>query len=253
LLQRVSYFRLSAYFLTEKVNEEFSTGTTLDKIERIYIFDCKLRNFLLSIIESIEIAFRTQIAYLIAHKYGNLGHLDSSLFNRHELFLSALNKEMHRSSEPFIAHYLENCGSVAPVWIALEIVSLSALSRFYSNLLHADQDQLAKQYYGVSASYVRSWLKCLNDTRNICAHHGRIYNRVLPTRPKLFRWMKKLSCNRGMIFSQLIPYKNLYLDKYDWNTKMTHLSALLEEYQDCIHLQNLGFPKDWMKYLYHDV
>jgi abortive infection bacteriophage resistance protein len=242
LLQRISYFRLSAYFLSE---------TSFEKIERIYTFDAKLRNQLLAIIEPIEIAFRTQIAYLIAHKYGIHGHLTDTHFRHHDGFLSSLEKEAKRSSDPSISRYIERFGSAIPVWIALEIIPLSVLSRFFSNLMQVDQEDIANNHYELSASYVRSWLKCLNDTRNICAHHGRIYSRQLPSSPKLFKWTSRLNLNKNMIFAQLLAFKNLYLDKLDWNSKMTHLFALLEEYADCISIDHLGFSGESLAFLLH--
>lgn len=39
----------------------------------------------------------------------------------------------------------------------------------------------------LSAPQLKSWLKTLNDVRNTCAHHGRLFNRVHTKRPKLPR------------------------------------------------------------------
>jgi abortive infection bacteriophage resistance protein len=252
LLERISYYRMSAYFLTEQVDGRFIEGTTFEKIIRIYEFDSKLRNLLLGIIEPIEIAFRTQIAYLIAHKYGNVGHLESSHFKRHDIFINALNKEFSRSSERFIEYHFANYHAEIPVWVSLEIVSLSVLSRFFSNMQQEDQAEIADCYYGVSAVYIRSWLKCMNDTRNICAHHGRIYNRHLPSKPKLFKSLLRENIEMYLLFSHLIAYKSLYLDKTDWDSKMIHLSALLEEYSSSIDLKYIGFPGNWHTFLFND-
>ena len=37
----------------------------------------------------------------------------------------------------------------------------------------------------ISESQLSSWLLCLNDVRNVCAHHGRLYSRTFPKSPML--------------------------------------------------------------------
>ena len=78
VLSRINYYRLSAYMLTSKTNDEFEDGITFNEIYILYEFDKRLRNMILGVLETIEITFRTEISYLIAHKYGALGHWSNS-------------------------------------------------------------------------------------------------------------------------------------------------------------------------------
>jgi abortive infection bacteriophage resistance protein len=48
VLEKVNYYRLSAYFLTFKQEDDmFKEGTTFDKIYSLYEFDRKLRNLIM--------------------------------------------------------------------------------------------------------------------------------------------------------------------------------------------------------------
>ncbi|MEG9533975.1 Abi family protein [Mannheimia indoligenes] len=58
----------------------------------------------------------------------------------------------------------------------IEMLTWGELSHLYSGLLEKYQKPIA-QHFGVQAPILESWLKVLNDVRNICAHHSRLWNR----------------------------------------------------------------------------
>lgn len=63
ILKQVNYYRLSAYMLSLKNDDHFIAGTTINNVYNLYDFDRKLRNLLMSALETVEVAFRTHIAY----------------------------------------------------------------------------------------------------------------------------------------------------------------------------------------------
>jgi abortive infection bacteriophage resistance protein len=68
ILERLNYYRFSAYCLPfKKADECYEYGTTFEKVYKIYEFDRKLRNLIYYSIGPIEISFRTKIAYYHAH------------------------------------------------------------------------------------------------------------------------------------------------------------------------------------------
>src|SRR5699024_7894280 len=71
-LRRINYYRLSAYMLTLKEDNIFIEGTTFNELVAIYEVERKLSLLLVEALDNIEIAFRTRVSYLIAHKYGTL-------------------------------------------------------------------------------------------------------------------------------------------------------------------------------------
>lgn len=176
ILKRINYYRFSAYCLSFKRNDKFFNGVRFEHILAVYDFDKRLRYLLLNLIESIEIAFRTHISYLIAHKYGCLGHLNQNT-EYHKKFLGELEKEFNRSKEIFVTHHKEKYGGVMPVWVALEIIPFGVLSKLYSNMKKEDRECISKEYYSIPSIFIESWLACLTDIRNHCAHYSRLYNK----------------------------------------------------------------------------
>lgn len=244
-LQRINYYRLSAYTLSLKKNDQFYPNITFEHVIALYEFDRRFRYLIMEMVEQVEIAFRTHISYHIAHTYGPLGHLEPEHFRNHDLFLAELEKEISRSQETFIKHHFEKYEGKIPVWVAIEILSFGSISKLFSNMKNIDKNQIAKRNYRVPAIYLVSWLKCLSYIRNICAHYGRLYNRSLTSKPRLDRKSKKLGIDRDKIFSHVYILKELIPDRGKWADFITRLEALLTEYKEVVQLDRIGFPEDW--------
>jgi abortive infection bacteriophage resistance protein len=247
-LQRINYYRLSAYGLSLKNNDRFRTGVTFTQIHALYEFDHRFRYLIMDLTEQVEIAFRTHISYRIAHTYGALGHLESAHFeneNYHEAFLVELNKEVRRSQEIFIKHHFHKYEANIPIWVAIEVLSFGTLSKLFSNMKNEDKNYIARSNYRAPAIYLESWLKCLSYVRNICAHYGRLYNRPLTSKPRLDHLSKKLGIQQDRIFAHLYVLKQLIPERKKWSDFVTRLEALLSEYNDVIELERIGFPEDW--------
>ena len=109
----------------------------IEEIYDTYCFDKKFRNLLVGVLESIEIEFRTHIAYHIAHKYGALGHLDNSNFIKayfHEKYVSAIESEIDRNREDlFITHHKTKYNGQVPIWVVMEICICQVKTPPYSN------------------------------------------------------------------------------------------------------------------------
>ena len=248
-LQRINYYRLSAYTLSLKHNDQYHPHITFDHVVKLYEFDRRFRYLIMEMVEQVEIAFRTHISYHIAHTYGSLGHLESEHFENHDVFLIELEKEINRSQEIFIKHHFEKYDGKTPVWVAIEVLSFGALSKLYSNMKSVDQNQIAKRNYRAPAIYLESWLKCLSYIRNICAHYGRLYNRPLTSKPRLDWKSKQLGIEQGKIFAHLYILKELISDRGKWRDFVIQLEALLSEYKEVVELERIGFPEDWQSIL----
>jgi abortive infection bacteriophage resistance protein len=240
--------------LTLKKDNEFFEGTTFNQLISIYEVDKKLRHLLMEALENIEIAFRTHITYLIAHKYGTLGYRNKENFldeTWHAEFINELEKTftIRRKGELFIEHHYQNYSGKFPVWVAVEVTSFGMLSNLYKNLKEEDKKEIAKTYYDVPYTYVESWLRTLSNVRNICAHFGRIYNKNLTFKPMLFRNERK-TINNQKIFAAIYVAKRL-LTKQDGDRVQTSLEALIDEYEEQIDLNCLGFKENWKDLLYN--
>ena len=72
LLHNISYYRLSGYWyplLADKQNHQFKPGSTFDAAYNIYKFDSELRKLIITELEKIEVAVRTQTAYILSSQW----------------------------------------------------------------------------------------------------------------------------------------------------------------------------------------
>ena len=133
-----------------------------------------------------EIAVRSQITNIFSIKYGTFGYLDSRNFPNmtalnHKDFLARLKIEVSRSREMFVSHFFRKYGDMhrdLPLWMAVELIPFGMTL----TLFRALDDDIKKEIalsYGVLDPVMESWLTALTATRNISAHHGRLWNREL--------------------------------------------------------------------------
>ena len=107
-LHRVSYYRMSGYWyplLADRVNHTFKPGATFEQAVSLYEFDSRLRELVFRNIGRIEVAVRTQMAYVMSMAKGGTWFADASLFNntaQHAKTLQSIADEYHRSDEQFV-------------------------------------------------------------------------------------------------------------------------------------------------------
>lgn len=199
-LREVGYYRLSGYwYIFKRCNipeaddlndERFVEGTSFEKIWSLYTFDRQLRLITLDAIERVEVYFRTQLAYELAKETGVFGYLDSANlphFKKDEYsdFIKHCKSEYKRSREPFVIHFKRKYGDTEPMppyWVMVNIMDFGTMLRLYKGASIEIRNKIANEI-GISARVLESWLVTLNTVRNICAHHGRLWNRGLGTRP----------------------------------------------------------------------
>ncbi len=201
-LGNINYYRLSAYFLPfQKYNDPyhmFMPWATFEGVMNLYRFDRELRVIVLDAIERIEVALRCKIAYEYCTRYGANWYEDSCLYKRgYGIVMKKMREELARTKEAFIQHYYKKYTSPThpPSWMAIEILSFGQLSMMFKNLNNNDAKKAIADYFGVGISVLESWIEHLAYVRNICAHHGRLWNRTLtvtPTIPKrpLYEWIR---------------------------------------------------------------
>jgi len=205
-LKHIGYYRLSAYFLPYQTNDEhlFKPGTSFDDVLNLYIFDRKLRILFLDIIERIEISLRAQLIDSFCHAYGTHGYTDEELFKPrydHKWLINKISKDITRSHESFIQHYLNTYTSpqLPPFWMVAQILSFSELSILIENIKDDSILNDMALSLNIHKPVFLSWLKSLSQLRNICAHHGRLWNRVFGIKPKTVK--KPINLWKGLSFS----------------------------------------------------
>lgn len=248
ILNRISYYRFTAYTLSLKTNDRFHDAVTFNQIYRLYDFDLKFRLLLMEIVEIVEVSMKTHISLVLAEKYDGMGYTDSRNFfdeSKHEEFISELDKLLRRSKDIFVRHYIKKYAGEFPIWVAMEVVTFGVMSKLFKNLKQCDQDDLGNRFYfGVKGDFLASWLHAIGNLRNICAHYGRIYNRNFPIAPKLFTRDKSVVIDNYKVFVTVLNIKYLIHDKTYWNSWTERLNALMDEYTE-VDKVLIGFPENW--------
>ncbi|MFY0483781.1 Abi family protein [Flavobacterium sp. PLA-1-15] len=188
-LSHISYYRLRAYTYPFQDNSDpahpFTSQVTFEQIIQLYVFDRKLRLLIFDAIEKVEIAMRTQIIYHFSIKHGAFWHINAALYHDSMRFanqLTSLQTEINRSKETFIDHYKNTytTPSDPPCWMALEVSSMGLLSQIFQNLRHSEEKKTIARHFGITDVRIfENWMFCFCNLRNICAHHGRVWNRRL--------------------------------------------------------------------------
>lgn len=256
ILRNISYYRLSGYwypFLKDKKYHSFKTGSTFVAAYTIYKFDSELRKLILTELEKIEVAVRTQITYILSMEYNGFWFVDSSLFSdltKQTKILSKINDEYQRSDEEFIKAFKQKYSdSYPPSWMIMEITSFGTLSMLYANLRPSKVKRNIARYFGLSDTVFTSWLHSIVYVRNICAHHSRLWNRRLSIRPLIPRSPQRLFINAQTedtkyvyyILCMIIYMLNIINPNHSF---IQRFDELLMKYPS-IDVRAMGFPKDW--------
>jgi len=266
-LESVSYYRLSGYLYPFRVTggDTYAEGTSLAVVWDRYCFDRRLRVLVLDAIERIEVAVRTQLVYHFAHAHGAFGHCAEDALPNLSIaayieWREGLIVETTRSKEAFKEHFVKKYGDVhrnLPVWMICELMSMGSLLTFFKGADKAIQADVAA-HFGMPDELLQSWFRSLYAARNICAHHSRLWNRVLGYAPALPHknkhpdWHRKsangknvLTNNRaGIILMICRTFLAQISPSSQWHERVAQLFA---EYPD-IPVAEMGLPDDWQQH-----
>jgi abortive infection bacteriophage resistance protein len=136
-----------------------------------------------------------------------------------------------------------------PAWMTFEVISLGLLSKTYRNLKMSAAKKDISKHFGLPQPYIlESWMQSITYVRNVCAHHSRLWNRVLTLRPQRLKkpvnqWISDSPPNDKMYYFLCCT---LYLLRsINPRTRFVlHLKTLFGRYPN-LPLQSMGFPEDW--------
>ncbi|WP_288817500.1 Abi family protein [uncultured Varibaculum sp.] len=220
-LAHVGYYRLSGYWYpyrqpSDKPKQRldgFIPDTSFHDIALLYEFDRKLRGLIFDGIERLEVALRTQLASRLG-AISSLSYLDPDVFRSSfnvEQWLETVGRRIERAKgrNESIQHWYASHGGPAPIWIALEVLDFSDISILYSGLPTVMQWDIAdnlgftidlrvlsktQRNNALKRHPLARWLQQITIVRNVCAHHGRLWNQhFLPVSTAAFRTNPKLS------------------------------------------------------------
>lgn len=261
ILKKVNYYRLSGYGvgLKNAVNKEYYQDTvSIDQLFNLYCFDSQFKNNLMRTIEQIEIELRTQIAYYLSIKYGPGVLMSETNFiyktnkqgqSIYSILIKRLNKEIERQkNKPFVKHHIEKYNSQFPIWASVELMSFGSLSSLFSILKTEDQKNISG-YYNTDPKYLKNWILCLVEVRNICAHYTRLYNMPLKENPRLYKENLQYKGKQNKIFPVLLIIKRMLKENEQWQSLLKDLKNTFSKYKGSFKFDFMGFPKNWEEIL----
>jgi len=262
-LSHVSYYRLSGYWwpmLADKESHVFKPESRFSDVVSLYNFDRELRLLIFDVIEKIEISLRTKLIYHLSHEHGPWWFQNTDLFVDVQALvrtLASLQEEIERSKDVFIREHRKKYRDdhrFPPAWKSLELTSIGNLSKVYGNLKPQirSKDTIAKELGAVNHTYLPSWLQSIAQIRNLCAHHSHLWNRNLPSSPKLlpkppYPWISDVPKQHE--FPKL--YVHLCVMRYMLNIVVPEnsfgvkLSDMLSRYPN-VDPDALGFKPGWL-------
>lgn len=256
-MKKVNYYRLSGYGIGLRKfdnKEHYKDSISIEHLFNLYCFDSQFKNNLIRTIEQIEIELRTQIAYHLSLKYGAdvLMHENNFIYkaNRkgrtiYSIIIENLNNEVDRQrNKPFVKHHLEKYGGNFPIWVSVELMSFGNLSSLFSILKDEDQKEISN-HYNTDPKYLKNWILCLVEVRNICAHYTRLYNMPLKETPRLYSENEQYKGKQNKIFPILLIIKRILNANDQWKSLLKDLENTFNKYQGYFNYRFMGFPNNW--------
>lgn len=274
-IRHIGYYRLSPYsipFQKGHPDHLFHEGTSFDDVLDLYVFDRTLRLLVLDAIERIEVAIRAALTdhmsttYDDSHWYTHAKHFRDG--NKHEYLVKTIRKRcearlsgtpdsgedalVHRSA---LEHYLTTYGNpeLPPSWLMVEMLSIGELSTTFRNVKRRSDRTAVAGSIGLTATVLESWLQSYVRVRNICAHHGRLWNVGLGHYPAIpnslaISWITGKDAlperSRRRLYPLLVSLQSVLNSISPHSSWAKRLYDLLIT-RPPMNLAGMGVPEDW--------
>lgn len=196
----IGYERLRIYFSSRRnnnlPNRPFIQGVTYKDILKIYECDILIRSICFDAVGRFEVLFRNSISEVLSAKYGSHPYDDLSAFKSSKDRIEAIQTFLNtykKLKDQRLKHYYNKYSSpvLPPIWTMKELLTFGNSLYIFKNLHNNIRDEIIVKFGITSNDVFTSWVRCLVDLRNICAHHDRLFNITFINQPKTF---KRASC-----------------------------------------------------------
>jgi abortive infection bacteriophage resistance protein len=205
LLERVSFQHIEHYLAVAK---RYFPNAGVKTAHDLLQFDRRFQSILLKYIGMFEMQLRAQYAYKMNESAGEHCLYDPGLFLDYAKYartMETVGGELRKRAKHSkrLRSTLDGNGGKAPVWHAVECMSLGNLSKLYSNTKDVAVTHSVADSFGVKRDELTSWLACLTAARNSCAHYDCLaFRKQLSTPPKRIR---------GVDCPNTIPFYTVFL------------------------------------------
>ncbi|TBD43406.1 Abi family protein [Rhizobium ruizarguesonis] len=194
-IAEIGYERLRIYFRSRRQlhlpDKPFIPGTTFKDIVALYEFDERLRLFCFLHTGRFEVALRNQLSEIVSDRYGSHPFFDNAGFQSAKTratMLGRLSDIFYKKNDQRARHYFDeyNPPMLPPIWVLKEFMTFGNLSHAIEQMSNPVKNDLATAFGLPTYDMLENWVKVLNDLRNICAHHDRLFNRSFQKQPKKY-------------------------------------------------------------------
>ncbi|MDC8000114.1 Abi family protein [Aequorivita todarodis] len=258
-LRNIGYYRLTGYMYHLQENDgshEFKAKVSFNDIILHYQFDKKLRALTIEYLERIEVALRARLTDYFAVNYGFFWFNQVDLYDDKDIYRLINTEIAERFENPqelflksFKAKY--TLESIPPSNMALEVLSLGKLARLYKGLSNNVEKMTIAKDFGLPSSVLSTWFIYLNNVRNICAHHGRLWNRGITADRPTIPTRKQYSFNGNLpndfnrsFYGVTAMIDRLLLNINPNNRFVENVVNLIDDYAS-INTRFMGFPDNW--------
>lgn len=156
---------------------------------------------------------------------------------------------------PALEHYLMTYGSpdLPPSWLMVETLTIGQLASAYRNLTRRADRTATARSTGLTAPVLESWLQTYVRVRNVCAHHGRLWNvglgvyPAIPTSPAI-SWLKSDGAlperSRKRLYPVLVSLQSV-LDSVSPHSSWARRLHELLSTRPHMNLAGMGISRAW--------
>ena len=259
ILKKVNYYRFTGYalqFRKDPSGSDYIEGTTFETVYHLYKVDEILRDTFRRYIEKAEVYYRTQIAYGFSiakctdAPYDQ--HYDENNFYNKKGYkevMETFGREQNYYKDSLIVkHHKTKYSSKMPLWVIVELMSFSNMSKLYSSMYYSEKDTIASMV-GVGKDTLENHLHCLSVLRNKCAHAARMYNTDFnpPAKFTTTFLRKHPEIKNNSLFAYTLVLLKRLPDEESKKSLIQTVETVIDESRSDIDLKLIGFPENYME------
>lgn len=265
ILKQINYYRFTGYalqFRKDSSKSDYIEGTTFETVYHLYKVDEILRDTFRRYIEKAEVFYRTQIAYGFS-----ISKCSSSPYNQHydennffnkkgyqEVMENFSREKNYYKDSLIVKHHKNKYSSKMPLWVIVELMSFSNLSKLYSSMYYSEKNFIAGMV-GIGKDTLENHLHCLSVLRNKCAHAARMYNTEFnpPARFTSSFLRKHPEIKNNSLFAYTLVLLKRLPDEDSKKSLIHTVEAVMLEYKDDIDMKLIGFPENYMEIMKNNL
>lgn len=265
ILKKVNYYRFTGYalqFRKDPSDSDYMEGTTFKTVYHLYTVDEILRDIFRRYIEKAEIYYRTQISYGFSiakctdAPYDQ--HYDENNFYNKKGYkevMETFGREQNYYKDSLIVkHHKLKYSSKMPLWVIVELMSFSNMSKLYSAMYYSEKDAIANMI-GVGKDTLENHLHCLSVLRNKCAHAARMYNTEFNPPAKFTKSFlrKHPEIKNNSLFAYTLVLLKRLPDKESKKSLINTVQKVIDKYRTDIDLNLIGFPENYLEIMQNSL